>query len=319
MATIGMRGFHGSGGAELDRTPTGIFVRPVPPRREGESRMEALHRRRMSRAVRLAQSLTIGMLVVLVAAAGIVLALEIDAVRHLGTLRAVESPSLEAPDDAAVPGGVAGPSVSVLGRSLLGREVTLVSFGAGPRRVLIIGGIHGNEYGSDVAERLTSYLGAHPSAVPAGTRVDIVPCANPDGRALDRRGNARHVDINRNFPTRNWRPMLWRGTSAGTLPGSEPETQMLLRVLAMRYERVISLHSRGGLVDYDGPGALSLARKMSRASGLPVVDIDASDPGYVGTLGMYGPERYGIPVITVELSSRQFTDRVRDMLLTSMR
>ena len=74
----------------------------------------------------------------------------------------------------------------------------------GSRRVLIVGGIHGNEYGIPVAEAFLRYVRTHPSIVPSGTELDIITCANPDGRARNRRTNAHNVDLNRNFPARNW-------------------------------------------------------------------------------------------------------------------
>ena len=32
----------------------------------------------------------------------------------------------------------------------------------------------------------------------------FIPCLNPDGMQLGRRTNANGVDLNRNFPTKNW-------------------------------------------------------------------------------------------------------------------
>ena len=36
------------------------------------------------------------------------------------------------------------------------------------------------------------------------TNILFIPCLNPDGMALNRRTNANGVDLNRNFPTKNW-------------------------------------------------------------------------------------------------------------------
>jgi len=59
-----------------------------------------------------------------------------------------------------------------------------------------------------VAKRFIAYLCAHPGAVPSGARIDVIRCLNPDGRVHDTRGNARHVDLNRNLPTRDWKCAL---------------------------------------------------------------------------------------------------------------
>lgn len=107
----------------------------------------------------------------------------------------------------------------------------------------VIGGIHGSEYGSDVAEAFSAWLAANPTALPKGTRVDVVACANPDGRAAGKKGNADDVNLNGNFPTRNWKQQKYLTTTAGPGGGSEPETQTLMRLLEAGYVRVVSLHS----------------------------------------------------------------------------
>jgi murein peptide amidase A len=205
-----------------------------------------------------------------------------------------------------------------VGSSVLGRPILMASFGEGPRRVLVVGGVHGAEYGSDAAPAFAEWLAAHPGDVPAGTAVDVIACADPDGYALGLRGNAEGVDINRNFPSSNWVRAAWRGWSAGPWPGSEPETRALMQILQSRYARVISLHSRGGLVDYDGPGGRILAARVSRACGMPVLHL--ADRGlYTGTMGIYVPELYGVPVITLELTSPRLTRGVRAGLLAAVR
>jgi predicted deacylase len=190
-----------------------------------------------------------------------------------------------------------------IGRSVRGRPIQMISLGSGPRRILVMGGIHGNEAGADVADKFIAYLLANPSVIPSGTQVDIVASANPDGRAANRRGNAHGVDLNRNFATRNWRRITTRGATAGKRRSSEPETRVLTALLTRRYVRVITLHSRGNIIDYDGPGGLSLARQVSRASGMKVMHL-ARFRRYTGSMGVYVPEHYRVPVITFELSSR---------------
>jgi murein peptide amidase A len=200
----------------------------------------------------------------------------------------------------------------IIGRSRQGRRIVAARFGSGPRRLLVVGGVHGGEFGRPVAEHLIAYLAAHPQAVPPGSRIDVIPCLNPDGAALRRRGNARNVDLNRNFPTADWRHELRSGDPAapecngGTGPASEPETRALLGYLRHGFDGVVSLHSKGGFIDFNGPHGGRVAAVMSRASGLPVERI-AYQGSITGSLGEYGPAAYHLPVITVELSRPRLT------------
>jgi murein peptide amidase A len=210
------------------------------------------------------------------------------------------------------------PARRQVGVSVQGRPILAASFGSGQRRVLVIGGIHGSEFGSDVAEAFAVWLGAHPADIPIGTRVDVVACANPDGRAAGKKGNAHAVNLNGNFATRNWKRQQYLTTTAGPRPGSEPETQAIMRLLDGGYVRVISLHSQGGVIDYDGPGGLEVANRVASASALPVKKLGPSTL-YAGSLGTYAPERFGIPVLTFELTSRAMTPTVLAGLLASVR
>ena len=209
----------------------------------------------------------------------------------------------------------ATPVIRQVGTSLRGRPITMVSVGSGPRKVLVIGGIHGNEAGASVADKFAAHLLTTPSLLASGTQVDIVICANPDGRARNRRTNARGVDLNRNFPSSNWRRFSSRLGSSGRRRASEPETRVLVDVLAAGgYAHVIALHSKGGIVDYDGPGGWTLARKVSAASGMRVMKLSRYKR-YRGSLGSYVPERYHVPVVTLELNNRTLSRRVAAGLL----
>jgi hypothetical protein len=212
-----------------------------------------------------------------------------------------------------------------IGYSVRRRPIVAARFGSGSRHILVIGGVHGNEFGTAVATQFAAYLASHPAAVPAGAAIDVIRCLNPDGYARHARGNARHVDLNRNLPTANWRRILKRGDPSRSLgltggagPGSEPETKALLAYLRQGFAAVLSLHSRAGILDYNGPGGASLARRMSALCGLP--------PGHVGyeayitgSLGDYVPATYAIPTITVELRSATLSSGLRAALLVGAR
>jgi hypothetical protein len=213
----------------------------------------------------------------------------------------------------------------VAGRSVRGRAIAVTRFGAGDHRLLLLGGVHGDEYGTPVAQRFERYLLAHPRALPPGAAVDLVACANPDGYAAHTRGNARGVDLNRNLPARNWRSRLRAqdassllGLTGGRAPGSEPETKAVLRLLATRYDVVVSLHSRAGVLDCSGPGGKALGRRMSSLCGLPLGKL-WYDPYITGSLGRYVPEQYGIPIVTVELRSPKMSSGMCAALLEAAR
>ena len=88
--------------------------------------------------------------------------------------------------------------------------------------MLVVGCIDGDEPARiAIAQRLEQLR------PPAGIDLWIVPDLNPDGRAAGTGGNARGVDLNRNFP------FAWRGLdgpfASGPKPLSEPESKAVER------------------------------------------------------------------------------------------
>ena len=172
----------------------------------------------------------------------------------------------------------------------------------GTCRLLLFAGIHGEEPETTYAlSRALRQLPA-PSADCA-----IVLAANPDGLLRGTRGNARAVDLNRNFPARNWRPdpVLHRSTiedpsdirlSPGSEPASEPETRALIALIEqLQPQQVIALHAPLGCED--DAGETPLGRRLAQRTGMPLVrDVGYPTPG---SFGSWGVER-GLPVITYE-------------------
>lgn len=214
------------------------------------------------------------------------------------------------------------PEIVRLGSSVDGRPIELVSFGQSDDRVLVVGGIHGDEYGAAVAHELVVSVRSDPDRLPPDRRLDVIETLNPDGRARNTRGNARNVDINRNMPSRNWAAQLdsqdfssQKGCTGGTSAGSEPETQAFLRALKARYRLVVMLHSSGGIVDFDGPGGSAVAERIAKRIDLPVQHL-SYQPYVRGSVGLYVPEAYGIPVITLELTGANLSPELRDALVS---
>lgn len=151
----------------------------------------------------------------------------------------------------------------VLGRSFQGRPIVAYELGdhTSPRRVLVVGCIHGNECaGIAIVDRLRR-LGAL-----AGTDLWLVPDANPDGHAADTRGNSRGVDLNRNFPWR-WRP-LGGVYYSGTGPASERETQIATSLIRrLRPHITLWFHQHLDMVVLTGRH-LALQRRFARLTGL---------------------------------------------------
>jgi protein MpaA len=214
--------------------------------------------------------------------------------------------------------------IETLGNSVEHRPILLHRFGDGPVGTLVIGGVHGDESGAIfIAGRLVEML-QRGEVANLSEAVAVIPLVNPDGAAAGRRTNARRVDINRNFPARNWastRPGKYHG---GTRAASEPETLAIQRAVeTLRPKRIVSIHSitRGRECNnYDGPG-LALASRMSALNGYPVTaNIGYPTPG---SFGSWAGIDQAIPVITLELprelSGEEAWQGNRDALLASLR
>lgn len=176
---------------------------------------------------------------------------------------------------------------------------------------MVFGGFHGDEpKGVYVARHLIELLGSQ-RGLADSVRWVIVPVVNPDGLADRKRRNANRVDINRNFPTKNWTHLPRRSRMfGGDKPAGEPETRAVMAAIR-RYKpsRIITIHSIGAhrfCNNYDGP-ARTFATAMRRCNGYPVTStIGYPTPGSFGTWA--GVEQ-GIPTITLELPSHHSPKR----------
>lgn len=203
----------------------------------------------------------------------------------------------EAPSDPALPPVAPELGWGTLATTREGRSVRWRTLGRGPRRVLWIGGIHGDEReGARATEELAAAFLAEAGLADEVTLV-LVEDANPDGSALRRRGNARGIDLNRNFPA----PSFRAARAHGPEPLCEPESRALAElVLGWRPHLVLVAHSWRGaeFVNYDGP-ARARAERFAATSHLALRASDSFSPT-PGSFGSWAGVTLGIPVLTLE-------------------
>lgn len=190
---------------------------------------------------------------------------------------------------------------STYGRSELGLPLE-VWRPEGRCSLLIFAGIHGEEPETTYAlSRALRQLPAPPD------HCAVVLAANPDGLVRGTRGNARGVDLNRNFPSRDWQPKVvtHRSTledvsdvrlSPGESAGSEAETRALLALIAeLQPGAVIALHAP--LACIDDANESDLGRRLAARTGMPLVrDVGYATPGSFGSWG----QDHGVAVVTYE-------------------
>lgn len=173
-----------------------------------------------------------------------------------------------------------------------------------PKNVLYIGVTHGDEPEGEI---LINRLIHETKEISAKNNLFFIPCLNPDGRDMKIRGNANFVDLNRNFPTKNWELTPKNLYFSGDYAGSEVETQFLVSVIEYAApDLIISIHAPFGIINYDG-AAEKAAEKFATFNKYPVrKDIGYPTPGSFGTYT--GVER-SIPVITLELPENECIEK----------
>lgn len=184
------------------------------------------------------------------------------------------------------------------GISVQGRPIRTMTVGQGPRPVLFIGGIHGDEAeGSYTTGQLpAAFTGA---GLSDRVTLTIVEDANPDGRAAKTRGNANGVDVNRNFPAPNFDPA---DPANGGTPLSQPESRTVYSLIEdINPDLIIVMHSWQDrqFINFDGP-AREIADRFAATSGLPVTASNEFAPT-PGSLGSYAGRDRKRPVLTIEL------------------
>ncbi|NCS98998.1 hypothetical protein GW764_02310 [Candidatus Parcubacteria bacterium] len=143
--------------------------------------------------------------------------------------------------------------LSVIGKSVEGRDIKAYHYGNGETEILFVGGIHGGYSWNTslVAYELIDYFDENPQVIPENVKATVIPVLNPDGleeiigtadkfttsqasdvslsESIPGRFNSNDVDLNRNFDC-DWQSVgTWqdREVDGGNEPFSEPESQAI--------------------------------------------------------------------------------------------
>ncbi len=177
-------------------------------------------------------------------------------------------------------------------------------------RILVFGLVHGDEHPSGWVARawIERLLEIDPQ-----NAWRIVPILNPDGMKAKTRFNSRGVDINRNFPSKDWDELAlayWKEKTnsdvrryPGPSAGSEPETACAMdHIKSFKPNLIIAIHTPYGVLDFDGPKI-----QFPNFKGLPWVSLGT----FPGSLGRFLWTDQNTPVLTIELKQdlRQVMDR----------
>ena len=128
------------------------------------------------------------------------------------------------------------------------------------KTILIIGVFHGEEPQGKYL--INKFLKTDLSNIK--NKLLIVPCLNPDGMGKNQRQNSNGVDLNRNFPTKNWIKTEKNEYWGGEEPGSEIETKFMTEVLnEYKIDAILSIHAPFKIVNYDGD-AEEISKKISK-------------------------------------------------------
>lgn len=200
--------------------------------------------------------------------------------------------------------------VAVIGTSVQGIPIVARRYGntAGPT-VMIVGQIHGSEKGS--LRVLKGIVSGFASKAPA-MNVWVIDVANPDGDVKNLRTNSRAVDLNRNFPTSDWKLSSRGRYFSGKSPMSEPETKALVGFIE-KYKPVLSVwyHQVGPVVDPHPKGNPVIMRTYARVVGYPYSSARCAG-SCVGTATTFHSETVtNATAFVVELPAKVTKDHVK--------
>ena len=201
-----------------------------------------------------------------------------------------------------------------IGRSQSGRAIRAYRAGeAGRPVVVVMATMHGEEdFGQYVAYGL---LEGKPIK---GVDLWVLPVANPDGLAHDRRWVNGHVDLNRNFP------YSWvKRANSGPRAVSERETKVIMDFLSRTQPRyLVSWHQPLHGVDTDKVKDLALSKRLAANLRLPLKELDCGGVCH-GTMTAWFNHSFAGAAVTVEYgstarSTRRMKTRDADAVLAAV-
>lgn len=197
------------------------------------------------------------------------------------------------------------------------RPLMFVNFGSGSNCTLFLGGVHGDELPSIyLLLKLADIINKNPELF-ENECIVIAPIVNPDGFLADppKRVNANGIDINRNFPTKEWQAkaiFLWEKDTnknkryyPGSKPGSEQETLFQIALIKrFKPQKILSIHSPLNFYDFDGQSTeldnfVQWMDAISKETNHPFKKYGV----FPGSLGNYAGCERNILTLTLELPS----------------
>lgn len=198
----------------------------------------------------------------------------------------------------------------IFGKTATGLPIPAYRFGHHGPKVLILGGVHGDEIEGVVAAH--GLLQEFAQSFVFRLQVTLVPAFNLDGVLRQDRLNANGVDLNRNLPTHDWTSEIAKPRyNPGKTANSEPENQALVEFLTEeKPDFVLSLHSWKPLLNVNG----KCRREAEAIAALTGYVIEESI-GYPtpGCLGTYAGLEREMPTLTYEIERGQKDQEVLRM------
>ena len=205
--------------------------------------------------------------------------------------------------------------LEVFGKSVQGRDLEAYRIGKGETKIAFIGGIHQKDEANSVSlvRKALDYYSKNPTAIPQGMTVIFIPNLNPDGGNNGTRENAHGVDLNRNWPTADWKKDTYAASGmvpggGGEAPLSEPETSALWRyVQSNDIQMSVFYHARAAAVvdsqNNPATGGLTttLARFLAWVTGYRYLPVWTAYPVTGGATDFLNAK--GIYSLEIELSS----------------
>ncbi len=188
----------------------------------------------------------------------------------------------------------------VVGKTTEGRPMHSVHFGDSGTRTLVIAGLNGEDrVAVRWLELLVQELAQQPDRLKSNEIV-FFRAGNPDGLVHNTRNNVRGVPLNRNFPSRRYRPAFDLPKFA--VPAGEVETRVMLDTLyTFRPRRVIHLTSTAARSQaFYNRSAKATAAELERSLKLSLSPLDAEQNP--GSLEDFADGTLEAAVLTVRLS-----------------